>query len=343
MSKLDAICKEFNKTAKEEVAYMGVAQYDETFIPLSSPKANYALHGGIPLGRIVEFSGVEHGGKTSTAINLAGNAQKFFEQENPDNPRKVVFIDSENTFDPVWASKLGFDCTKALMVSPKDQTAEDLFNFALEVMKTGEVGLVILDSLASLMSKREYEKKVGEASVGGISVPLTRFSKEAAGVCKKYNCTFLGINQVRDKINSPYGGTTTPGGRAWKHECSIRMEFRPGDFFDHKGAKVASTSDGIVSNSVVFTIKKSKCFPNDRKTGSYTLHYYKGVLEIEDTIDLAILSGDIVQAGAWCKLIDKSTGEILETFQGRAKTAEYLQEHPDKLAEIKKSLEEFGK
>ena len=335
MSQLDELIKKINKDAKETIAGYGVKKYDNSVIPLSSPRANYSLYGGIPRGRLIEFFGDEGSGKTTTALDLCANAQKLFYNECPDNPKKVLFLDAENTYDPNWAEKLGVDSDRIIFIKPMSQTAEELFQFILDAVDTGEIGLVIIDSLGVLVSQQAYEKDITERTYAGISMALTNFSKKAEMMCHKQNCTIVGINQMRDNLASAYGGTTTTGGRAWKHNCSLRIKFQRGDFFDEKGAKVNQSFENPAGNMVQLSIVKSKCFPNDRKTGFYRLHYYNGIMEIEDTVDVAMKNGFIVQGGAWYSLLDPDSGEQIDKFQGMSRLVDYLKQHKELLERLK--------
>lgn len=210
---LNSVCMEANKNWKSEIVQFGVKTYDVDVIPLSSPRANYCLYGGIPIGRLIEFFGAEGSGKTATALDVCANAQNIF------TDKKIIFVDAENTYDPKWAAKLGVNSDELLIMKPETQTAEEIFQFILDAIDTGEVGLVVIDSLGVMLSEQAYDKDIGERTYGGISMPLTTFSKKAELLCHKYGCTIIGINQMRDNLSSAFGGTITTGGKAWKHNC----------------------------------------------------------------------------------------------------------------------------
>jgi recombination protein RecA len=296
------------------------------------------LYGGIPLGRIAEFSGEEGSGKTTTAIDIAANAQKMFEEDWKDEiekyessdkltkeqsarllelrergPLKVYWIDCENTFDEEWSKTLGFDPSKAWFMSPDSQSAEEIFEMATQIIDTGEVGLCVIDSLGAMVSQQEMDKTIEDATYGGISRALTKFSKKIETVCAKTNCALIGINQVRDNLNAGYGGptTVTPGGRCWKHSCSVRLQFRQGTPFDENFKDVKKSAENPYGHKVQIHVLKTKvCKPN-RKLGFYTLTYDKGILPLNDIIDIAISNDVIHQSGAWFTFIDKDSGEVL--------------------------------
>lgn len=158
--------------------------------------------GGIPRGAIIEFAGETGGGKTTTALDIVSNAQDLFEKEAQENekPKKVVYVDCENTLDEEWARKLGVDVNNMLILQPFKQTAEQIFQMVIEIIETGEVGLVVIDSLAVMVSQQAYNKTIEENTYGGISKPLTLFGAKIIPLLTKYNCTLLAINQIRDDM-----------------------------------------------------------------------------------------------------------------------------------------------
>ena len=223
MSNLDLIIKDLNKKMKVGNIQLGVDFQEVQKIPFSSCRLNYMTYGGIPVGRIAEFYGADGSGKTTTAIDVAGNAQRMF----PD--KKVLFVDIEHTFDSCWATKLGLNCDDIIYLDPDSMGAEEVFNMMIELIDSGEISLCILDSIGAMVSMQANEKQIGERTYGGVSMALTEFSKKITPVLARTQTAFIGINQVRDDMNSMYGGTTTTGGRAWRHSCSTRLEFSKGN------------------------------------------------------------------------------------------------------------------
>ena len=328
MSKLDVLVSNINKEWKEDIAARGIKRITTKKIPFTSPRLNYMFYGGLPRGRIIEFAGEENGGKTTTALDICKNAQRLFNSEYEDmlsnekdnkkkqylesrGPKKIVYADCENTLDEDWALKLGVDVDDMYILKPQSQSAEDIFQMLLDMIETDEVGLVIIDSLGVMLSQQAYEKDMTEKTYGGISMPLTLFSKKAELLCTKYDCTIIGINQMRDDMNSPYGGRTTTGGKAWKHNCSIRVMFAKGDFIDDKGDKLNRNCDEPKGNKVMVSIVKTKVDKPDRKTGYYTLMYDYGIDEVADLVEVAMKYDIIHKSGAWFTIVDIETGELL--------------------------------
>lgn len=213
MSKMDAIIAEMNKKAKETVVQEGLSEYDYKRIPFTSPRMNYCTFGGLPIGKITEFCGEEHGGKTTTALDIIANYQ------HSDDERKVLYIDAENTLDVKWARKLGVTVEDMIIMQPKSQSAEQLFDFICNSIDTGEIGLWVLDSIGALMSQEELDKPLEEKTYGGIAKPLTKFGKKVEMLMARHKCTGVAINQMREVIGAMFPTQTTPGGKAWKHFC----------------------------------------------------------------------------------------------------------------------------
>lgn len=323
-SQLDEIIKRVNKKADADIFGKGLKEYSYERIPFTSPRMNYMTHGGLVVGRLIEFYGEEGGGKTTTALDIVANFQNMF----PD--REVLYVDVENTLDAVWAQKLGVDVDNIYLYQPESQSAEEIFDFVRECVKSGEVGLWVIDSLAAMLSQQEWEKDIGEATYAGISKSLTRFSKEIELLNKQHRCTGIGINQNRDKVGSMYGGTTTPGGHAWKYFCSSRIEFRKGSYFDEKGNNLTRGADTPAGNYVLAHIEKIKTGAPNRKEGQYRIRYDIGIDYLADLVDIAILYNIIDQSGAWFTILDPESGEIIkDKLQGKAKVFDLLDQDPE--------------
>ena len=338
MSKVESLFKDFNKKYKSEFCTVGTVVHNCSRIPFSSPRANYMLYGGIPRGRITEFAGEEGSGKTTSALDVVSNAQKLFQDEyeseiakyesleklskeqaakllelREGEPLKVLWIDCENTFDDEWATTLGVNVEKLRIMTPDSQSAEEIFDMVLSLIDTGEIGLCVIDSLGMMVSQQEMDKDVEESTYGGISRALTKFSKKVELACAKTNCALIGINQVRDNLNAGYGGPafTTPGGKCWKHVCSVRLMFRQGTPFDEDFKDVKKSFESPFGHRVLISVQKTKICKPDRKTGFYTLTYTNGIESLFDIIDIAITKDVIHKAGAWFTFINPETGELI--------------------------------
>ena len=362
MSKLDELCKTINKEWKEDIAARGIKRIETKKIPFTSPRLNYMLYGGLPRNRIIEFAGEEGGGKTTTALDVCKNAQKLFTEEyeaeisnksdmkraayvETRGPKKILYADCENTLDEEWATKVGVSLADMYIIKPQTQSAEDIFQMILDAIETDEVGLVVIDSLGVMLSKQAYEKNMTEKTYGGIAMALTLFSKKAELLCTKYDCTLIGINQMRDDMNSMYGGKTTTGGKGWKHNCSIRLMFAKGDFIDKNGTRLNRSCDEPAGNKVMVSIAKTKTCKPDRKTGFYTLMYDYGIDEISDLIEVGMRYDVIHKSGGWFTFVDIETGEIIEDeegnqikIQGQANIKPYLLQNTVLLDDIRETI-----
>jgi recombination protein RecA len=172
MSNLDSVIKDLNKKFKTNLINEGLVFEKISRIPFSSPRLNYMMYGGLPVGRIVEFAGEEGGGKTTTALDVVANAQRLFPE------KKVAYVDVERTLDPEWAQKLGVDVEKLILVSPEEQTAEQRFEITKAIVETGEISVCVLDSLAAMVSSQAYSKTIEEQPYAVSQWPLTLFSHQ---------------------------------------------------------------------------------------------------------------------------------------------------------------------
>ena len=332
--KLDEIIKQVNKDAKAEIFSHGIKSYDYERIPFTSPRMNYMTFGGIAEGRLVEFFGENHGGKTTTALDIVAN----FQNKYPD--REVLYVDAENTLDTVWATKIGVDVERMYVLQPEGQSAEELFEMIYQAVESGEVGLWVIDSLGALMSQQEFDKSLEEKTYGGISMALTKFSKKIEQANHKHNCTGIGINQMRANINSPYGGYTTPGGENWKFMCSTRIEFRMGKFFDANGNELTRSAENPAGNFVMASIVKNKTAPPSRRVGQYRIRYDSGIDYFADLVDVAILYNIIDKRGAWYTILDTETGEVLkDKMQGIQNVYNALEEDQELLSRVEELVD----
>lgn len=359
MSELDSIIKQINKKQDIPVVSFGVPKRNWSNIPFSSPNLNWMTYGGIPKGTVIEFAGEENGGKTTTALDLVANAQKLFEAEKEENEAKrVVYCDCENTLDEQWAKTLGVDTDELILLKPMAQSAEEIFDMLLKMMETGEVGLVVIDSLGVMVSQQAYDKDVQDKTYGGIAAALTVFGKKAQMICARTGCILLGINQVREDM-AGFNRVITTGGKGWKHLCTFRFVFKKGDYIDENNNSIKRSSTSPAGNLIDIAIVKDKAVKPDRLNGYYTLKYDTGVDIINDTIELACWYDIIQKRGSYFSIIDMETGEIMQDviigldeegnhmegtndlkFQGKANLLKYLKENQDIFEMIYKQVNE---
>lgn len=331
-------------------------------LAFSSPLLNYATYGGIPRAAVTEFFGDPGGGKSTTAVDICKNAHKLFDKEYNDKlydlqmkanagdksalvavedlsergPKKVLYIDLEHSFDDAWAKTLGIVQGELDIMQPPDVVAEEVLQTVQELIESGEVGLLVLDSIPSLVTKQELEKKLGERTVASVAGLLTIFFRKIVPILTRYDCTLLVINQTRDNMDNPYV-VNTPGGRALKFYATLRMYFKIGTPVDFLGNDLPANAENPAGYIVNAKIVKQKSAPWDRKLGSYYLMAQSGIRVDMDFCQLAVKKyGIIKKAGAWFSLCNPETGEILADdtgkpvkLNGMAKVLEYMQTHPD--------------
>lgn len=341
-------------------------------IPFSSPLLNYSTYGGIPRGQITEFFGDPGGGKSTTAVDICKNAHRIFVQEHEDaltklrlraanksdkaasaelaeledrGPKKVLYVDLEHSFDGAWAKKLGIHPDDMDIMQPPDVVAEEILQTVHELIETGELGLVVLDSVPSLVPRQELEKKYGERTVSALAGLLTVFFRKIVPILKRYDTTMIIINQTRDNMDNPYV-VSTPGGKALKFYCTLRMQFKIGAPVDFLGNELPSNAENPSGYIVTAKIVKQKSAPWDRKNASYYLMAQTGIEVEMDFAQLAVKKyGIISKAGAWFTITDPMSGEILEDETGRpvkvngmAKVLEFLKLNPDYFDKLQKFI-----
>lgn len=376
MNALEKTILDINKRYKTELVRMGASAIYVKKIPFGSPRANYVTYGGIPIGKSTEFIGAESGGKTTSALDVVAQAQKMiieeFEEEiqslrdevekAPDRrkdkiqskldeliergPKKVIYVDSEHTLDVEWAEKQGVDVESMYLIKPYEQTAEQVLQMMLDLIETGLVFLMVLDSVPMLVSKQAFEKTMEDKTYAGISGPLSTFAGKVGPLLSKHQTALLSINQLRDDFANPYNHHKTPGGRAFRHLHALRLFFAKGRFIDDDNEELKNSADEPKGNIVDMTIVKTKVCKPDRRVGSYTLKYETGIDILGDTVEMAIKYNYIVQSGSWFSIIDPETGEIMQSmdgdlkFQGRAKLLDYLRNDEELFDDLYRSVNE---
>lgn len=330
-------------------------------IPFSSPSLNYATYGGVPRGAMIELYGIPGGGKSSTAIDLCKNAVMLFNHEyeeeiaaltdkvasgkkeykiqladlNERGPKKVLYIDLEHSFDKKWAATLGITNSAIEIMQPPDVAAERILQMVQELICTGEIGFLVLDSIPSLVTQNEIDKKYGERTVASLAGLMTGFCRKITQLLSRYDCTVVLINQLRANLDNPYVDNT-PGGEAIKFYCSLRMSFRLGSPLDFLGNEIPQKSENPAGYLINVKLVKQKSAPFDRKLATYFLMAQSGLRTDFEFANLAIKRYDIIRkAGAWFTICDPHTKEPLEVddsivkVNGMAKVYDYLQTHPD--------------
>lgn len=286
-------------------------------IPTGSMTLDMALGiGGVPRGRIVEIYGPESSGKTTVALHIVAEAQK--------RGGEVAFIDVEHALDPVYASQLGVDIDSMLVSQP--DSGEQALEIAEALVRSGAIDVIVLDSVAAMVTKAEIDGEMGDNHVGQLARLMSQAMRKLTSVISKSNCVAIFINQIREKIGVIYGNPeTTPGGRALKFYSSVRIEVRKGEAIKN-GAEV-------IGNRTRCKVVKNKVAP-PFKEAEFDILYGKGISRLGEVVDIATELDVIHKAGAWFSYEGNKIG------QGRENTMTFLKEHPDMLAEVEAAIME---
>ena len=373
MNNIELKMAELNKKFKANIINMGTDIIEVDKIPFSSPTANYMTYGGVPVGKVTEFFGGEGGGKTTSALDICANAQvKFAEvfdkqvaeleeqieelnmKGTKDASKKasrlqtqldeviekgeklVVYVDTEQTLDTQWAKLLGVNTEKMILVRPQEQTAEQVLQIIIELIATGNVGLCVLDSIPCLVPQQIFKESLEKKAYGGISQPLSVFCSKVLPHLVQNQCAFIGINQIREDLSSMYNTISTPGGKAWKHACSLRLRFKKDTLLDMNNNELSSRAENPAGNKVAIEVVKTKVCKPDRRLGYYTLNYTDGVDVVNDTITLAIQYGYIKRNGGWFSICDENKEVIIQDdkelkLQGIGRLNQYLKQDAQQL------------
>lgn len=332
MSKIDLIISEINKKYKTEIIKKGIKYEDTKRINFSSPRANWMLRGGIPVGRIIEFAGLEGSGKTSTALDIISNFQADYGHLETGN--KVLYVDTEYTLDGRWAQKLGVDIDSIFVYQPDNLCAEDILQSMEDFAETGEFGLIVLDSIAALVPKDKMEREYSDNDKpGGLSQLWTRFINKFSKIQNKHKFTFIVMNRPKPAIGGYPGQVYYPGGVDWRLACSVRFLFEKGDSIDENGKDQPKSFAFPIGHKVMIKLNKTKICAPDRKLTYYTLiscgGENDGIDIIHDTLNLADeVLGIIERGGSWYTLPNG------EKVQGFANLKAYYKENDDEFLEL---------
>ena len=272
--------------------------------------------GGVPRGRIVEIYGPESSGKTTLALHILASAQK--------TGGEVAFIDVEHALEPAYARALGVDIDSLLISQP--DTGEQALEITEQLVRSGALDVVVVDSVAALLPRSELEGEMGESSVGVIARLMSQALRKLTGIINKTNSTCIFINQLREKVGVMYGNPeTTPGGRALKFYSSVRLDVRKKDPIKEGGE--------IIGNLTRVKVVKNKVAP-PFKTCEFDILYGKGISHEGSVLDLAVENDLIQKSGAWFNYGDARIG------QGRENARQYLIDHPDLCDELEAMIRE---
>tara|TARA_R110002049_G_scaffold2750_3_gene21862 strand:- start:62661 stop:63791 length:1131 start_codon:yes stop_codon:yes gene_type:complete len=288
-------------------------------IPTGSLSLDMALGGqGIPRGRMIEVFGPESSGKTTLALHIGAEAQKM--------GGIAAIIDAEHAFDPTWAKKLGVELDTLLVSQPS--SGEEAMQICEMLVKSNAVDVIIVDSVAALVPKKELEGEIGDSHVGLQARLMSQSMRKLTGAIAKSKCAVVFINQIREKVGVMFGSPeTTPGGRALKFYCSCRIDVR----------RIGSLKDGEeqVGQRVKAKIVKNKVAPPFR-IAEFDMMHSNGISFEGDLLDLGVTHKVVSRSGAWFKYGETYLG------QGKEKARNFLIENDDVRDEIKQKVLAVG-
>lgn len=291
---------------------------DVNVIPTGSINLDHALGvGGYPRGRIIEIYGPESSGKTTLAIHAIAEVQK--------QGGKAIIIDAEHAFDPTYAEALGVDMD-SLYISQPDN-GEQALDIAEQVIRSGAVDLVIIDSVAALVPKQEIEGDMGETKVGLQARLMSQALRKITGAISKSNTACIFINQLREKIGgNSYGPSeTTTGGNALKFYASVRLDIR----------RIGQLKDGdeVIGNNTRVKVVKNKVAPPFR-SAVFEILYGQGISRLGEIIDIGESEDFITKSGSWYSYGATKLG------QGKEKSKQTLADNPELLEELTEKVKE---
>ena len=274
-------------------------------IPTGALSLDLALGiGGVPRGRIVEIYGPESSGKTTLALHIVAEAQR--------NGGLAAFIDAEHALDPVYARAIGVDVDELLISQP--DTGEQALEITDMLIRSGALDIVVIDSVAALVSRAELEGDMGDTHVGLQARLMSQALRKLAGTVNRSQTTVIFINQLREKIGVMFGSPeTTPGGRALKFYASVRIDVR-------RIEAIKSGTDNI-GNRVRAKVAKNKVAPPFR-LAEFDIMFGEGISREGSLLDVAVEEGIVMKAGAWYTYDGDQLG------QGREKAKQFLRENP---------------
>ena len=287
-------------------------------IPTGALALDVALGvGGIPRGRIIEVYGPESSGKTTLAQHIVAECQK--------KGGIAAFVDAEHALDPEYARNLGVNIDELLISQP--DTGEQALDITEELVRSGAVDIIVVDSVAALVPKAEIEGSMEDQQMGLQARLMSKALRKLTGIIGKTNTTVIFINQLRQKIGVMYGNPeTTTGGNALKYYASVRMEIKRVE-----GLKGDDKED--VGNHVRVRVLKNKVAPPFR-TAEFDIIFGKGICKIGNILDVAVNLDIVKKSGSWFSFNEEKLG------QGRDKAKEYLASNPDILAQVETLVRE---
>jgi len=313
---LDKLDKTYGKGTVMKMGDSAVQEVE--VIPTGSLGLDLALGvGGYPRGRVVEIYGPESSGKTTLTLHAIAEAQK--------QGGIAAFIDAEHAFDRYYAEKLGIDIENLIISQPDN--GEQALEIADNLIRSGAIDIIIIDSVAALTPKSEIEGEMGDSKMGLHARLMSQALRKLTGSISKTNCTVIFINQLREKIGVMFGNPeTTTGGNALKFYASVRLDIR-------RSTQIKNSNSEVLGNKTRVKIVKNKVAP-PFKTAEFDIMYGQGISKVGEVIDLGVAYEIVKKSGSWFSYQDTKLG------QGRDAVKALLLDNPDLMEELELKIKE---
>ncbi len=311
---LDKLDKAYGKGTVMKMSDQAIADVDA--ISSGSLGLDIALGvGGYPRGRVIEIYGPESSGKTTLTLHAIAEAQKA--------GGIAAFIDAEHAFDRFYAEKLGVDLENLIISQPDN--GEQALEIADNLVRSGAIDIVVVDSVAALTPKSEIEGEMGDSKMGLHARLMSQALRKLTASISKTNCTMIFINQLREKIGVMFGNPeTTTGGNALKFYASVRLDIR-------RSTQIKDSNGDVMGNKTRVKVVKNKVAPPFR-TAEFDIMYGEGVSKVGEVLDLAVEKDIVKKSGSWFSYEDTKLG------QGRDAVKSLIKDNPDLMDELEEKV-----
>jgi recombination protein RecA len=276
--------------------------------------------GGYPRGRVIEIYGPESSGKTTLTLHAIAEAQKA--------GGIAAFIDAEHAFDRFYAEKLGVDLDNLIISQPDN--GEQALEITDNLIRSGAIDIVVIDSVAALTPKSEIEGEMGDSKMGLHARLMSQALRKLTGSISKTNCTVIFINQLREKIGVMFGNPeTTTGGNALKFYASIRLDIR-------RSTQIKETDGSVTGNKTRVKVVKNKVAP-PFKIAEFDIMYGEGISKVGEILDIAVENEIIKKSGSWFSYDETKLG------QGRDAVKALIKDNPELMDELEAKVRVIAK